>query len=127
MDRAAERQFRSELDFWAYCVAAGIPDELYERTTPPERLALLKAIEDREYSRRLHEAQCAALVAATLCNIHRKKGAKAYKVSDFVKDKRKRERPPDVTWELLKEQLRAHNARLAGETYVPKVRRERLR
>lgn len=65
-------------------MASGVPDELYWRSTPLEVGALLDQIVDLESRRERAAALRAGLVASAVYNVHRRKGAKALKPSDFV-------------------------------------------
>lgn len=75
---------------WAYCVAAGIPDDLYWRLTPPEIAALLDAIHEREKKQNRHGILRAGLVAATIenTNPYRRKGTPLKQPEDYLREGR---------------------------------------
>lgn len=63
-------------------MAIGIPDELFWRMSPPELEAIFKRRaedERREYLR-------FGLIAATIVNVHRKKGSRVIQPSDFFRE-----------------------------------------
>lgn len=98
---------------------------------------LLEYAFELEYNRRYHQATCAAIVASTIANVHRKKGARLFQLRDFVKDERKRFRSkPSMSqeaatsrWEELKAQLQRYNEELAkrGERGSPRQSRSSVR
>jgi hypothetical protein len=69
---------------WARIVAAGIPDELYWRSTPVEVRALLEAIAEQEAARQKSDTFRAGIVASAVYNVNLKKGAKQIKPTDFL-------------------------------------------
>lgn len=73
-------------DVWARAVAAGIPDELFWRSTPAEIAALFRAINERESALQRAANLRSGLVAAVLVNIHRKRGKPPVGPEDFFRD-----------------------------------------
>ena len=97
-------------------MAAGVPDELYWRSTPVEVGSLLTALVARE-SRREHSAALrAGLVASAIYNVNRKPGTRALKPSDFVRERKGIEPVQHITpAEFIQRAVAfaaAHNARL---------------
>lgn len=81
---------QAKLDQWASAlIICGIPNELYWELTPEEVDALFRV--KSKYDRALHEAAIlrAGLVAATIVNVHRKKGARMVHPHDFLKRPRR--------------------------------------
>jgi len=72
-------------DEWAYCIAAGVPDDLYWQLTPPELRALLNALQEREDGRARQLALAAGLVAAEIRNSQRRRGGRFWRPEDFVR------------------------------------------
>lgn len=72
-------------DEWAYCIAAGVPDELYWQLTPPELRALLRALNAREEERARQTALAAGLIAAEIRNTQRRRGGRIWRPQDFVR------------------------------------------
>ena len=102
------------LEAWAQSVAAGIPDDLYWQCTPPERQALLEALAQREERRERSATLRAGLVAAAVYNVHRKKGAKAIKPQDFVRQEKKTEIvSPEEFARRMSAWADSHNAKVA--------------
>lgn len=62
-----------------------MPDELFWRLTPAECHALLKEITDRKAEEYRAAALRAGLVTAAIYNVHRRKGTRAYRAGDFLK------------------------------------------
>jgi hypothetical protein len=98
-------------------VAAGIPDDLYWRSTPVETGALLTALIERQ-SRQEHAAALrAGLVAAEIRNTMRQKSSdKVWQPHHFVRERRPVDQPRIVSREEFIQQAvafaTAHNARL---------------
>lgn len=69
-------------------IAAGIPDELFWRSTLGELEEILARKMEQERARYMR----AALVAATIVNVNRRKGSRLVRPSDFI---RVRPRPED--------------------------------
>lgn len=65
-------------------MAAGVPDDLYWRSTPAEVGALLDEIVERESRQERAASLRAGLVTSAIYNVNRKRGTAAYKPSDFV-------------------------------------------
>ena len=68
---------------------SGIPDELYWRLDSQELSALLRLKARQERALTRADNLRAGLVAATIANVHRKKGGRLFKPSDFLAEKRK--------------------------------------
>jgi len=62
-------------------MAAGIPNALYWTLTPAEVVAVVREVALRERAANLR----AGLIAATLMNIHRKKGSRLIQPGDFLR------------------------------------------
>ena len=97
-------------------MAAGVPDELYWRSTPAEVGFLLAALVARE-SRREHSAALrAGLVASAIYNVNRKPGTRTLKPSDFVRERKGIEPVQQIIpAEVIQRAVAvatAHNARL---------------
>jgi hypothetical protein len=71
-------------------VAAGIPDTLYWRCTPPEIATLVKALTRRTNEERRFRILCHGLVAAAVYNVNSRKGARMIQPRDFLRE------PPKV-------------------------------
>ena len=69
-------------EFWAHCIAAGIPDDLFWQCTPPEWDALLAAFTARERQAFLRSGMVAAEIRNTL---RTKKTDRVWTAFDFVK------------------------------------------
>lgn len=64
---------------------AGMPDELFWRSSPQEVEAVLERRSEAERGANLR----AGLVAAAIVNVFRKKGSAPSKPSDFIRERRK--------------------------------------
>lgn len=93
-------------------MAAGVPDELYWRSTPVEVGALLDAMDERESRQERAAILRAGLVASAVYNVHRKKGKPAVKPQDFIRKQHKVQvvKPSELRAKLAAF-ADAHNAR----------------
>ena len=73
-------------------MAVGIPHELFWELTIEEVNEVLKRENEKEKSAYLR----AGLIAATIVNVHRRKGARMVKPSDFIRERPKDEDYMDV-------------------------------
>lgn len=64
----------------------GVPDQLFWRSLPSEIATVLREWDRIEAGRERAAALNSGLVASTLLNLHRKKGGKVWKPSDFIRD-----------------------------------------
>lgn len=67
-------------------MAEGVPDDLYWRSTASELMAILEHTSRRREQQERAAAHRAGLIAAMIGNVHRKKGARRLKPSDFVRE-----------------------------------------
>ena len=65
-------------------MAAGIPDSLYWRCTPPEIDTLAAALTRRREAENRQAILCAGLVAAAVYNVNRRQGARMIQPGDFL-------------------------------------------
>jgi hypothetical protein len=70
---------------WASAIAAGVPDHLFWRLTPVELGSLLGKMAEVHEAEERAAVLRAGLVAATVHNVHRRKGTRAAKPSDYLK------------------------------------------
>lgn len=79
-------------------VAAGIPDEVYWRSTPEELTALLEELDKRETRLKREADLRAGLIAAELHNTQpfRRPGARRLRPSDFIREPPKKLSPEEV-------------------------------
>ena len=109
----------SPTEAWARAVAAGIPDDLYWRLTPPEARALLEALGEVEARRERASALRAGLVAAAIYNAQRaKRSDKVWQPKDFVQEAG--EEKSDV--QILSPKAMAARLRAWAEAHNKKVR-----
>jgi hypothetical protein len=92
-------------------VAAGIPDELYDQCTPPEREALLVALAKREERRGRDAMYRAAFIVSAIYNVNRKKGKRALKPEDFLKAKTRVLSPAEMA-DVMSSWADAHNQKV---------------
>lgn len=99
-------------------MTAGISNELFWTLTPREVEEILKRRGEEERSRNLR----AGLVAATIINVHKKKGAPLTKPADFL-----RSRPQPGDYMDLKQSVRALDAWAAASNQVTDAQTRRSR
>jgi hypothetical protein len=81
-------------------IAAGVPEDLYWRSTPYEVRMLIRALHDRRKQEDRAATLRAGMIAAAVYNVHRRKGARPVKPTDFVREERKVV-DPDTMVEIL--------------------------
>lgn len=72
------------IEYWAKCIAAGIPDELFRRSTPQEMELVMHAVAERDRAANMR----AALITAAVINSNpfRKKSARTVSPYDFINE-----------------------------------------
>lgn len=65
---------------WSSAIIAGIPEDVFWRSSPQELEALFRARREKDREAYLR----AGLVAATIVNVNRRRGARLVQPSDFI-------------------------------------------
>lgn len=96
---------------WSGAIAAGIPNELFWELTPREIEEVLRRRAEEDKAQLLRFG----LIAATIVNVHRSKGAALVQPSDFIREKPKPEdyMDPETAQAFLDRWARTQNAEFA--------------
>lgn len=90
-------------------MALGIDDALFWRSTPAEIADVMERKAKREAAAERRAALRAGLIAAMIANVHRKKGTRPFRPTDFVRSP-VRQATPEEFAKMMHEWATSHNA-----------------